>query len=36
MIVAIPKSGLFVGDRMRVHGLVNRGGWFGETWLCIV
>jgi hypothetical protein len=26
----------FLGREMRVHGLVNRGGWFGNTWLVVI
>ena len=26
----------FLDRDIKVHGLVNRGGWFGETWLVVV
>ena len=36
MLIAIPRSGDFKGARIRCHGIVNRGGWFGESYLAIV
>lgn len=34
MIVA--HTSKFPGSKIPVHGLVNRGGWWGKTWLVMV
>ena len=36
MITATYKNGPMKGKEIAVDGLVNRGGWFGETWLVLV
>ena len=36
MITATPKEGFFQGREVEVHGLVNRGGFSGETWLAVI
>ena len=36
MLVATPTEGFRKGQRIKAHGIVNRGGWFGNNWLIVV
>ena len=36
MLVATPKGAYLEGRQFRCHGIVNRGGWFGENWLVVI